>query len=70
MRGAAVLAEVVRQGRQPLPEDDPLLARERALFAATTAAIEGARRLRDAFIEQAFSAGYGARPEHPAAESR
>ena len=67
MRGVAILADAVRQGRQPLPEDDPLLARERALLAAVSEAIEDARVRRDAFLERAFSAGYGAVPD---AESR
>jgi hypothetical protein len=59
MHGVTVLADAVRYGRQSLPEDDPLLAQERALLAAVTGTIENIRILRDAAIEQAFTAGYG-----------
>lgn len=70
MHGVALLADPVRQRRQPLPDGDPLLTRERAFFAAVTEAIEDARVRRDALLERAFSASYGAGPDRPAAESR
>lgn len=70
MRGIAIIADTVRQSRRPLPEDDPLLTQERAFLAAVTEAIEDARVRRDALLERAFSAGYGAVPDRPAAESR
>lgn len=62
MRGIAVLADTVRQSRRPLPQDDALLARERALLAQVTEAIEDTRVRRDAVLEQVFRTRYGGSP--------
>lgn len=59
MRSVSVLAEAVAKGRQPLPLEHSLIARERAFFDEIGAAIERARIGRDAGYEQAFSALYG-----------
>lgn len=59
MRGIAVLADTVRQNRRPLPQDDPLLARERAFLAQITEAIEDSRVRRDVVLEQVFRTSYG-----------
>lgn len=64
MRGIAVLADAVRQNRQCLPQDDPMLARERALLAQITEAIEDSRVRRDAVLEQVFRTNYSGAESH------
>ena len=59
MRGVAVLAEVVKANRKPLPQDHLLLKREREAIECTSQAIDQATRFRDAAEEQAFSLLYG-----------
>ncbi len=59
MRGVAMLAEAVRSTREPLPEDHPLMTRERAAIEATSEMIAQGRRLRDAACRQTFEAIYG-----------
>jgi len=59
MRGIEILAESVAKSRRPLPEDHPLLEKERQLFAETSKALEKTRIKRDAQYEQAFKLLYG-----------
>lgn len=59
MRGVAMLAETVAKDRKPLPEDHPLIEKERELFDEISTAIERARVGRDASYEQLFSLLYG-----------
>jgi hypothetical protein len=59
MRGVAALADGIAKTRKPLPEDHPLLERERELFAEFSGAIEQVREWRDAGYEQAFGQLYG-----------
>lgn len=70
MRGIASLAEVVAQNRTPLPDDHPLLERERNLSGEISEAIEYARQWRDAGYEQAFHLLYGSGSEGSDKESR
>jgi hypothetical protein len=58
MFGVSALARSLDNSRQPLPEDHPLVARERAAFAQVTKALEDVREARDAGSEQLFSAIY------------
>jgi Protein of unknown function (DUF3141) len=59
MRGIAMLAEAVAKSRQPLPQNHPLIEREREAIGAVTQALEDARKARDAACGQAFSLLYG-----------
>ena len=63
MRGIAILAEAVAKSRQPLPQDHPLIEREREVIGAVTQALEDARKARDAACGQAFSLLYGSSGE-------
>lgn len=59
MRGVAMLAGIVAKTRQPLPQDQPLLRRERETIADVTQALEHLRKIRDAAYEQMFHLAYG-----------
>ncbi len=59
MRGIAILAGTVARRRQPLPQDHPLIERERAAIGEISEAMAHAREARDAGYEQAFSLLYG-----------
>jgi hypothetical protein len=59
MRGVAILAESVAKNRTPLPEDHPLVEKERELIAQVSDAMENAREARDSAHEQTFSLLYG-----------
>ena len=59
MRGVAMLAEAVAKSRQPLPQDHPLIEREREAIGEVTQALENARKARDDACDQAFSLLYG-----------
>jgi len=65
MHGVAMLASTIAKSRQPLPQGQPLLERERAAIGDVTQALENARKARDAAYEQIFSLLYGG----PTAES-
>ena len=60
MRGVAILADAVARDRAPLPQDHPMIARERAQIDQATQALETARKARDRAYEQAFDLLYGA----------
>lgn len=59
MHAVAALAEIITKGRQPLPQDHPLMARERAAMEDVTGVLEKAREGRDAVHEEAFRLLYG-----------
>ena len=63
MRGIATLADGIAKTRKPLPEDHPLLDKERELIAQVSDAIESARNARDGTYEHAFKLLYGDTPE-------
>lgn len=58
MRGVAMLADAVAEGRQPLPQEQPLIQREREAIGEVTQALANARKARDAAYEQTFSLLY------------
>ncbi|TQF85212.1 DUF3141 domain-containing protein [Elioraea sp. Yellowstone] len=59
MRTVAALAEIITNGRQPLPQDHPLLVRERAAMGDVTRALEKVREGRDTVYEGTFRLLYG-----------
>ena len=59
MSGVRVLADAVRQNRQPAAPDNPFLAWELAASAQVSASLEAFRRVRDAMIEASFKWIYG-----------
>ncbi len=59
MRGVAVLADAISEERNPLPNDHPMIERERQLIGQISEAIEKARKVRDTAYEQTFSLLYG-----------
>jgi hypothetical protein len=59
MRGVAALADIVAENRQPLPQDQPLIERERAAMGEITQTLENVRKARDAAYEQTFGLLYG-----------
>ncbi len=59
MRGVSILADAVAKNRVPLPEDHPLLEKERAFIAQVSEAMENAREARDGATEQTFGLLYG-----------
>ena len=59
MRGVAILADMVREDRIPLPGDHPLIARERELIGQVAAGTENARMARDAALQQVFNLLFG-----------
>ncbi|MFH1558368.1 MAG: DUF3141 domain-containing protein [Pseudomonadota bacterium] len=71
MHGVAALARLIEQRRQPLPEDDAHLRREREAIDRVSEVIENGRRQRDATEERVFQALYdvpaSARPAAPPA---
>ncbi len=68
MRGVAVLAESVAKDRHPLPEDHPLLEKEREFIGQVTEAMENTREARDSAYEQTFGLLYGESREGVAGE--
>ena len=62
MRGVAVLAESVAKDRVPLPEDHPLLEREREFIDQVGQAIKTVREARDSASERLFDLIYGTSP--------
>ncbi len=58
MHGVAGLAETVRRGRHPLPDDDDYIAQERRVIDGVSQFFELGRVWRDAIEEAAFSALY------------
>jgi len=59
MRSIAVAADAITKERTRLPEEDPLLQRERELITQVSANIESARRVRDSILESSFEHLYG-----------
>ena len=59
MQQVAQLAEQVREQRQPVSADNPLLQWQEAMSQAIVAALDGYRDLRDASIEKIFLSVYG-----------
>lgn len=59
MAGVAALARSVAKDRQPLPDDNPYLVRERETVALISSSIADARKVRDATAERAFALTYG-----------
>ncbi len=59
MQQVAQLAEQVREQRQPLSEDNPLLQWQRTMSQGIIAALDGYRDLRDSSIEKIFLTVYG-----------
>lgn len=62
MRGVAVLAESVAKDRAQLPEDHPLLEREREFIDQVAQAIKTVREARDSASERLFDLIYGTSP--------
>ena len=54
-----VLADAIRQGRQPVPPDNLFLAWELAASAQISASLEAFRHVRDAAVEASFKWVYG-----------
>lgn len=71
MHGVAALAGLIERHRQPLPEDDANLRREREAIGTVSNAIEDGRKQCDSAEEQVFQALYDipsfARPAAPPA---
>ncbi len=59
MRGVAMLAETAAKDRAPLPEDHPLLEREREFIGQVSDAIKTVRKGRDSASERLFNLIYG-----------
>ncbi len=59
MRGLSALADAVTRTRRPLPDDHPLIEREREAIGQVSKALENTRRLRDGAEERAFALLYG-----------
>jgi len=59
MQQVAQLAEQVREQRQPVAPDNPLLQWQQTMSQAIIAALDGYRDLRDRSIEQIFLGVYG-----------
>jgi pimeloyl-ACP methyl ester carboxylesterase len=62
MRGVSILADAVAKDRTPLPEDHPLLEKERDFIGQVSEAVEKVREARDSAYEQTFRLLYGAEP--------
>ncbi len=60
MRGVSILADAVAKNRAPLPQDHPLLEKERDFIGQVSEAVEKAREARDSAYEQTFGLLYGA----------
>jgi hypothetical protein len=60
MRGVTIFADAVAKNRNPLPEDHPMVEKEREFIGQISQGIEAARELRDAGSELAFTLLYGA----------
>lgn len=59
MQQLAVVAEQVREQRQPAAADNPLLAAQAAVSSGIVAALDSWRVVRDSALEQMFLATYG-----------
>ncbi len=59
MRGVAILADTVAENRTPLPDDHPLVEREREAIGQVTQAIETVRKARDDTYQQVFGQVFG-----------
>jgi hypothetical protein len=59
MRPVAASAEIVRQNRQPVSADNPLLAAERAMSDAIVSTLDAWSNARDAMVEWIFLNTYG-----------
>ena len=59
MNGIAFLAEAVAKNRGALPQDHPLIEKERQVVGQISEAIESARNTRDSAYEQTFRLLYG-----------
>lgn len=74
MHGVAALARLIEQRRQPLPDSDANLRRERDAIERVSEAIEEGRKRRDTMEEQVFRLLYdvpaSARPAAPAAAEK
>jgi len=60
MRGVSILADAVAKSRNPLPQDHPLLEKEREFIGQVSKTMEKARTNRDSAYEQTFALLYGA----------
>jgi len=67
MRVASILADAVAKNRTPLPQDHPLLEKEREFIDQVSEAMENVRKARDSAYEQTFGLLYGA--ESPSGQS-
>lgn len=61
MRGIEMLAGVVQRDRRPLPENHPMLVREREAIAEVTDTLKRLRELRDEGYEKTFSSLFESR---------
>ena len=68
MFGTAIAAEMVRQHRQALPEDNPFLASEREAIGKLSESFESLRIVRDSQSERMFNLIYGGSPNGGAAD--
>jgi hypothetical protein len=59
MRGVAILADVVAKNRMPVPQDHPLLKKEREFIDQVSKVMERARKARDGASEHTFDLLYG-----------
>jgi hypothetical protein len=59
MRGVAILVDVVANNWMPVPQDHPLLKKEREFIDQVSKAMENARQARDGVSEQIFDQLYG-----------
>lgn len=59
IRGISILADAVAKGRTPMPEDHPLLEKEREFIGQVSEAMADARKARDSAYEQTFGLIYG-----------
>ncbi|MGY9050451.1 MAG: DUF3141 domain-containing protein [Rhodobacterales bacterium] len=63
MRGVRMMADALRDTRQPLPADHPGIVAERKAMSDVGQMIHGARERRDATLEQVFRQLYGGGPK-------
>ncbi len=63
MRGIEMLTGVVERDRRPLPENHPMLVREREAIAEVTDTLKRLRELRDEGYEKAFSLLFDSRSD-------
>lgn len=67
MQGIALLADAIAKDRNPLPQDHPLIEKEREFIGQVSEAMENARKARDDAYEQTFGLLY-ATPNEETAE--